>query len=209
MNKHLKHILVFIVFFLAASQIFSASNDDKLKAFSESISYEEIGNYNKAFEIINSYYKKDSDDYLTTLRLGWLKYLQKDYNESIKYYNKAVKLSSESIESLLGITYPYSALNKWDEIKAVYKKILKKDEYNYTANLNLGQIYLNTQDYLNARSYLENVYNNYPSDLSANVYLGWTYYYLGNKTKANYLFTNALISDKTNSSAIEGLNLTR
>lgn len=201
-----------LIFFLITSSLLTANikpDDDKLKAFRESVSEESIGNYKKAIEVINNHYNKNKNDYLVNLRLGWLYYLSKDYEKSISFYNEAVRLSANSAEALLGLTYPLSAMNKWGEIEKIYKKILDKDKHNYSANLLLGQIYLNNGSYLNAKVLLENLSSNYPGDYEVNLYLGWTYYYLGNKSKANQLFTNALIQNSGSASAIEGLNLTR
>jgi len=52
-----------------------------------------------------------------------------------------------------------------------------------------------------------NVYNNYPGDYLACLYLGWTYYYLGSNSKAKELFTDTLILDPGNISATKGLEL--
>jgi tetratricopeptide (TPR) repeat protein len=149
------------------------------------------------------------DDYLINLRLGWLNYLNKNYNESEKYYHEAIRISNQSIESLLGLAYPLYAAGKIDELIGVYKSILKLDPNNYRANLQLGIIYLNKNDYLNAKILFEKIKNNFPSDFSANLYLGWTYYYLGSNNKAHKLFTNALIIAPNEKSAIDGYNLTK
>lgn len=184
-------------------------SDDKLKSFKASVSEESIGNYGKAIKIIQELLRTDKRDYLVNLRLGWLHYLDKNYDESVKYYNEAVRLSDNSIEAMLGLTYPFSAQDDWAKVKDIYSSILDKDEYNYTANMNLGKIYFNSGSYLNSKIYFENIYENFPSDADANLYLGWSFYYLGDKSKAKDFFTNTLIVDSDNSSAVEGLSLTR
>ena len=198
-----------IIFFLLNFTLLFAQLDSKIIAFNKSIDFEEIGNYKDAIKTIENIYSKYSNDYLVNLRLGWLQYLNQKYDESIKYYNKAIKISNNSTEAQLGITYPYSAKNNWDQIKNIYDNILDKDPLNYTARLNLAQIYLKEGDNLNSKIMLEKLIEQYPSDYSVNLYLGWTYYYLGNKSKANSLFAVALIGDKTSSSAKEGFNLTK
>ncbi len=189
--------------------VFAQNSDLKLKAFTNSIQDESLENYEKAIEGLTSVYAELKTDYLTNLRLGWLYYSTKDYETSVKYYREAVRISGRSTEALLGLTYPYSGLEMWEEIKVIYEEILEKDKYNYTANLRLGQIFLNTTNYSNAKVYLEKNINNYPSDYETNLYLGWTYYYLGNKSKARELFVNALISKPNDASALEGLKYTK
>lgn len=198
-----------IFLFLLTSTIMYAQLDSKIIAFNKSVDFEEIGNYKDAINAIQNIYSSFSNDYLVNLRMGWLNYLDKNYNESIKYYKKSLQLSNNSIEAQLGITYPYAAKNNWDDIKSIYENIMDVDQMNYTARLNLAQIYLKEGDNLNAKVLLEKLIDQYPSDSSVNLYLGWALYYLGNKSKANSLFATALISDPTSSSAKEGFNLTK
>ncbi|MBL1213913.1 MAG: tetratricopeptide repeat protein [Ignavibacteriae bacterium] len=203
-------LVVFVLLMLFAN--YSANtilSDKKLIAFQSSISAESSGNYDSAIKFLEDIYKDFSDDYLINLRLGWLNYVKKDYDKSVKYYNKAIKICDNCTEALLGLTYPLAAQNKWSDVESIYQKILEKDENNYAANLNLGKIKYNEAAYLNAKIYLEKIYENFPSDVETNIYLGWTYYQLGNASKANHHFTDALINDPDNSSALEGINLTR
>lgn len=197
-----------LIFMLIVSVIYGQS-DKRIAAFKNSLTYEESNEYEKALSEIENIYSQNKSDYVINLRMGWLNYLNKDYSESIKFYNEALKISNNSIESLLGLTYPYSAKDDWSKVKEIYKKIIEKDKLNYTANLRLGQILLNSGDYLNAKVYLEKVYSLYPSDYETNLYLGWTNYYLKNNTKAAEYFSVALFSYPSDSSALEGLLLTK
>ena len=192
---------------VAFSGVWAQTNSPKLKAFEKSIQAEKDYNYSEALDALNDIYSEYASDYLVNLRLGWLYFKVNNFNESIRFYNQAVKISENSIEALLGLTYPLSSLNKWEDIENVYLKILDKDENNYTANLNLGLYYFNTKNFLNAKVRLEKVIDNYPSDYSANIYLGWALYYLGNEKDAAVHFERALIANPGDSSATEGLNL--
>lgn len=209
--KHINILAAVLLFFSLSTSYYASDKESnkRLKSFINSISEETIGNYDEAIKLLSDIYDQYKDDYLINIRLGWLNYLAKDYNNSIKYYKEAVRISDRSIESLLGITYPYSAQEKWDEIKNVYKEILDIDPYNYTANVNLGKIYFGAGDYLNSKVILEKLYSNFPGDYSVNLYLGWTYYNLGSKSKAHEYFVTALIINPDDASAIEGLNLTK
>jgi Tfp pilus assembly protein PilF len=207
--KTIKLILILLILSFSINASSNGNESDKRKAFKLSIEEAEIGNYERAIEALNNIYGNYKGDYLVNLRLGYLHYLSKEYEQSVKFYQEAMRISDNSIEAMLGLTYPYSEMKKWESIKEIYLKIIDKDQFNYTANLRLGQIYLNNEDYLNAKKYLEKVQNQYPSDYDANLSLGWTYYYLGNNSKANKLFSNALIANPVDSSAIEGLNSTK
>ena len=210
MNKLSKLFLILLLLsFVNAIYGNKITKEERLRAFHDSIYEEAIGNYEKAIEIIQVIYEEKHDDYLVNIRLGWLYYLAKMNESSVKYYKEAVRISNNSVESLLGLTYPYSAMNNWSEIKSIYKRILDVYPKHYTSNLNLAKIYFNTADYLNSKIILEKLFASYPSDYDVNLYLGWTYYYLGNKSNAYDHFVTALIVNPNDASAKEGLSLSR
>lgn len=210
MNKISKFIFILLLLsFTNGIYGSKITKEERLRAFHSSISEEAIGNYEKAIEVMQVIYKEKPNDYLVNIRLGWLYYLAKMNESSVKYYKEAIRISNNSIEALLGLTYPYSAMNNWSEIKSIYKKILDVDPKHYTSNLNLAKIYFNTADYLNSKIILEKLITSYPSDYAINLYLGWTYYYLGSQSNAYNHFVTALIVNPNDASAKEGLSLSR
>ena len=207
MKKHLLIIMVLLPIFISVAQN-NNSPDTKLHAFKNSIQEESIGKYAQAILTIMKIYDKYSEEYTINLRLGWLHYLNKDYDSSIKYYNNALAISyNKSIEAMLGSTLPLADRGDWDKVKDYYKMILDSDENNYTANLRLGQIDLNTGNYLSAKSYLSKLIEMYPGDYETNLYLAWAYYYLGDNSTAYDLFIEVLTLIPGEKSALEGLKL--
>jgi len=207
MKKRLLVILVMFPIFISVAQN-NNSLDDKILTFKNSIEEESIGKYSQAILTLMKIYDKYTDEYTINLRLGWLHYLNKDYESSIKYYKNALAISyNKSIEAMLGATLPLAERGEWDNVKDFYKMILDIDENNYTANLRLGQIDLNTENYLSAKSYLSKVVEVYPGDYETNLYLAWTYYYLGDKSTAYDLFIEVLTLNPRDESALEGLKL--
>ncbi len=204
-----KAINYFALFLLLFAYVVNAQDNPKLKAIYESVSAEKIGDYDKAISVMMKDYNNWKNDYVYNLRLGWLNYLKGDFPVSLNYYKKAIKLSNKSIESLLGITYPYSKMNKKDKLKKVYNEILKKAPSNYTANLNLALLYFNEGDYLNSMIYLEKLAKDYPSDYTVNLYLGWANYYEGGNKKAHKYFERALIAVPNDPSAKKGYDATK
>lgn len=192
--------------YLAAGE---KQSDRLIKTFSNSVTSESLGNYGEAINEMQLALIDNRDDYLINLRLGWLYYLNKDYPNSIIYYSSAIKISDSAIEALLGITYPYAAEENWDKVVEIYEDIIDKDNLNYTANLNLGQYYLNQSDYITAKRLLGKLHDNYPSDYSVNYYLGWVYYNLGDHTTSNNHFLIALIASPGDTYALEGIKLTK
>lgn len=207
MKKHLLVILVLLPIFISVAQS-NNSSDTKLLTFKNSIQQESIGKYAQAILTIINIYDKYSNEYVINLRLGWLYYLNKDYTNSISYYKKALQISGDkSIEAIFGITLPLSEQSDWEAVKGYYEDVINLDENNYTANLRLGQIYLNTENYLNAKVYLSKVEELYPGDYETNLYLAWNYYYLGDKSTAYDLFIEVLTLSPGDESALEGLKL--
>ncbi|MFH0734482.1 MAG: DUF2225 domain-containing protein [bacterium] len=201
-----KWFFIAILFMTFISYNCKDRQTDKLTAFTKSIQFEKDNKYEMALKEIEKLKKDFSEDYLTNLRLGWLYYNNKKYTESIKFYNEAFRLTSnKGIESLLGLTYPYDALGKTDEIIEIYKKVLEIDNNNYTANLKLGIIYYYKKNFSTAKNFLSKVYTLYSSDYSVNLYLGWTLLNLNNISKAKEHFINALINNVNDESAREGL----
>ncbi|MCP5061618.1 MAG: tetratricopeptide repeat protein [Ignavibacteriae bacterium] len=207
----MKALIFLSIFIINCTLAFGQNNSEDvfISHFKKSVTEENDKNYKKAKEYISQLYDDNENNYLVNIRLGWLNYLTKDYKSSLKYYDKAAELSDNSTESLLGLTFPYYALGKLDMVEKLYERILEKDECNYTANLNLGQIYLNRTDYIDAKVLFEKLQLDFPSDYSANFYLAWTYYYLGSKSKAKKLFLNAIIAAPNDANALEGYNITK
>jgi tetratricopeptide (TPR) repeat protein len=201
--------LIAMIMLLFLISLNSRTLDEKVKSFNESIKHENEGNIDKAIESLTPNYNANKDNYLFNIRLGWLYYQKKDYSKSKEYYSTAANNNPKSIEAQIGLTLPLSANNEWDKIKAIYLGILKVDVMNYTANLRLGQIYLQNGDYNNAKKYLEIAHNSFPSYYEPNLSLGWTHYYLGNHDKAKILLTQALMLNAGDSLATEGLKLIR
>ncbi len=199
--------ILIIVFF--AARILSQKPDTKITAFNSSLEYEKKGDYQSAINQLLNIYNENKSNYLINLRLGWLYYSIQDNASSKKYYNTALEINRQSVEALLGLTFPLSALNDWNEVKKCYEEVLKLDPNNYTANLRLGQIHLNKMEYNVAKKYLEKVQAAYSSYYEPNLSLGYTYYYLGNVKKAEELFTYALMVSPNDSLATAGMKLVK
>ncbi len=118
------------------------------EAFNKSYVLESGKKYNEAIEALKSI--NAINNYPIQIRLGWLTYSAKRYNESVIAYKKAAELMPASIEALLGAVNPLVAQNKWEELEQIYLSILKNDPKNSTINFRLGQIYYNRKEYSKA-----------------------------------------------------------
>lgn len=200
----MKNYMIFV--FILISCIASAQNMESLRsAFVKSYTYEANKQYQKASDELEQVY--NSNSYELNLRLGWLKYSAGSYSEAISYYQKAIDLQSLSIEARLGIVYPLSVQNKWDEVLAQYHAILQIDSKNSLVNYRTALIYYNRKNYDEAKKHLEVVLQLYPFDFDSNVLQGWTLLALLNKTDAAVCFERALLYSPQDTSAMNGLQM--
>ena len=200
----LKKVL-FIGAILMSTDFSYAQNEAKLqKAFSDSYNQEYSKKYSDAINSINSYYNENS--YEINLRLGWLEYLNKNYNQSLNYYQKALNLKPYAVEAKLGIVKPLSVLEYWDRVMSQYDEILKIDPQNYTANYWAGVILYNRKKYEQASKIFEKIVNLYPFDYDGNQMLAWSYLNIGRMNDAKVLFQKALLIRPGDSSCLDGLS---
>lgn len=182
-----------------------AQSNPVADAFTQSYYFEKMSNYPAAIAAIKKVY--DANSYEINLRLGWLTYNAKTYQESVTYYQKSIDLMPVAIQARLGIVYPAAALGNMTQVIAEYNKILEIDPQNTTANYKLGYIYYEKKDYQKAFAYFEKVVNLYPFDYDGLLMFAWTNYQLGKSREAKILFGKILLLAPGDASATEGLGL--
>ena len=200
----LKIILISIVLFIAIGGINAQSEAQIQGAFAESYKSELSSNYVTGISQIKTVYKADS--YPMNARLGWLNFLAKQYTESVKYYDIAIRLKPYCIESRFGMIKALNALESWDKVKEQYEAILKIDSQNTTSLYWLGVLLYNRKDYDNAAKNFEKIVNLYPMDYGSVIMLAWTKLFQGKKADATVLFNHAILLSPNDASAIAGLN---
>jgi tetratricopeptide (TPR) repeat protein len=190
--------LLLIIFEVGAQNL-----NDLQSTYSRSYIAENQKNYDLAISEMKTIYQEN--DYISNVRLGWLKYLSKQYNESITYYQKAILLKPYAIEARLGCIKPLSAVDSWSKVKEQYMEVLKVDPLNTTANYWLGVIYYNKKEYNSATALFEKVVNLYPLDYDSVIMLAWSKLNNFRHADAKLLFRQALIIRPNDSSAMSGL----
>jgi tetratricopeptide (TPR) repeat protein len=198
-----------ILLALALAMMLSAQeNSGVIAHFNKSLSYESQGKLTEALSEMEAAaaLPEAKDDYLVTVRLGWVNYLNHNYDASKQYYRDAFRTSKQkSVEALLGLTLPLAATQDWTEVEATYLKALAVDPSNYTANVKLGEIYLSRGDYADAEKYTGRALDLFPGEYEANLYFGWSAYWSGSKGRARIAFEHALMLSPGDTSATNGL----
>jgi tetratricopeptide (TPR) repeat protein len=204
----LKKTIVPVVMAMTVQFAHAGTEESNLqKAFSKSYTYEYKQKYDSAILAVRNVYAETS--YECNLRLGWLEYLAGKYSESVTYYKKAIGLMPASTEATWGMINPLSAQEKWTEVEKCYLSILQLDPKNSLAHFRLGSIYYYRKDYVKAKSYFDVSLNLYPFDYDALLMSAWTDYFLGKTNEARTLFNKVLLNKPGDTSALEGLSLTR
>jgi len=182
-----------------------SAQDSVQKSFQESFQYEYKADFTNAVKTLKTTYQEDS--YELNLRLGWLTYEAGKFTESISFYNKAISLMPYAEEAKFGLIYPKAALGKWDDIIAIYQKILNISPNNVLANYRLGLIYYERKDYQKAYPYFKKDVDLYPFTYDYLLMYAWTSFQLGKSREAKVLFNKVLMISPSDASALEGLKL--
>jgi len=204
--ESIKLFSLILIMFVSVMSSPAQSVDDMRKAFKDSYDFETKKDFYNAIDALK---KLNSNEYEVNLRLGWLHYLNQQYEESMGFYQTCIDSKPNSIEAKFGYTYPAAALNEWENVAKQYNDILNIDPQNTVASYKLGMIYYYKPDYQTALKYFEKVSTLYPFDYSAAVMAGWSNLKLGNVSEAKNYFNKSLMIKPDDPSALEGLGLLR
>ncbi len=83
----------------------------------------------KAEEFASRAYREDKNNYIAALTLADVTYDSKRFDESLKYYKKAKKLTKD-VAPLVGIAKTYLAMENSKKAKKMYEKLLQKNKMN-------------------------------------------------------------------------------
>jgi len=178
---------------------------DVKKAYYDSYNYEKMGDYKDAIKVLIPVYKKYPNGYTLNLRLGWLFYLNKQYQNALEHYKKASLMAPYSIEAKLGIMRTYLASGDYNNALKIGDVILKTDYYNYYGNYYEVIALIAQKQYKIALQITNKMLTLYPTSVLFLVELG-KIYYVTDKPKAKKIFENVLILDPNNITVKEYLN---
>lgn len=190
----MKKLLILLA--IAPMMAFGQSNINLAQAFKTSYQHENSGDYLTAAKVLDN--NCPEGNYPCHVRTGYLYQMAKNYSKSMEYYQNALKIHPNSIEALLGMTYPASNMEDWEKVMSLYMDILKLDPNHSQANYWLGYMYYLRDDFNNAQKYLEVVVDLYPFDFDSSLLLGWVYLKKGEKEKAEAMFEVANFSSPGN-----------
>jgi len=115
--------------------LFGSDTQKIEESYFKSYDYEKMGRYEEAIKVLIPIYKKYPKGYTLNLRLGWLFYLDKKYNDAIKYYKKASILNTYALDPRIGLIRIHLDRYDYEKAEHISYEVMKIDYYNFYANL--------------------------------------------------------------------------
>jgi len=186
-------LVLFVTTILSSDDNFNNIKESYFKSYD----YEQMGKYSEAIKVLSPLYDKYPNGYTLNLRFGWLFYLNKNYNNSLKYYKKASLIKPYSIDTKLGLARVYLDTDSYEKAQNVCYELLKIDYYNYYANIYIVRALISEKKYDIALKVIEKMLSLYPTDVKFLEQLAKVY----KATKSKYLqnvYQDILILDPNN-----------
>ena len=181
----------------------SLANEKTDVLFKKSYAAEAEGNYQQAAGVIEPILnRKSSVNEFVWLRYAWLHYQQRNYNDAIRAYNKAMKLNASSVEARLGITLPLLAQQRWKEAAIYSKQVVKKSPLHYIAHMRLMLSEEGQKNWKDLKNHAKVVVSYYPSEYLPYVYLARAQAWLGESENARESYQQVLVRYPDNLEAL-------
>lgn len=167
---------------------------------------EELQKYDEAIDAVNQAIEiggKQNNAYVH-LRLGWLHYLNKNYEQAITSYRQASQQASRAISPYQGLLNCYLALNQTDEAISAAKRILLLSPADVSTNKTIGNLYYKKKDYKSAASHFGAIVSLHPEDLETWSSLAWCWAKQGKTKEAENVFLDILAVDPDQLAALTG-----
>ena len=190
----MRNVYLLITGAIGIALVLFSSVAEGLSPWADSYRLESEGSYVAATGALEPILEAEPDNEFAMLRVAWLKYLDGDYNASIKDYQRAVALNDQSLDAQLGLTLPLLAQRRWREAAAAAQVVLKVAPWNYYAHLRLMVAEEGQRQWQTLASHARAVASRYPSDATILVYLARAEARQGNKDGARTAY--AMVIDR-------------
>ena len=161
--KRVTLLWVAVSLWLAAAQ--RPATDTLRHSYYQSYHYEQIGKYGEAIKVLAPLYRERANDYTLNLRLGWLFFQSKKYQDSLSYYQKASIISPYAVNPRLGMIRIYLRTESYQKAESAALKLLKTDYYNYYANLYIAKALIAQKKFDAALSTVQKMLARYPASV--------------------------------------------
>ena len=187
-----------LIGWLFCLSIVMATNSIDIKSlYLKSYNYEQMGKYGEAIKVLTPLIQKYPNGYTLNLRIGWLFYLNKNYNDAIAHYKKAILINPYSLDPHLGLVKIYLDIQSYEKAQEKAYEVLKIDYYNYYANIYAIQALVAQKKYDIALKITNKMLALYPTNISFLELLAVIYKATNNKYLTK-LYDDILILDPNN-----------
>ncbi len=184
--RNCKHYLGILLLALLGN---SAQADDTVWA--QSFALQAEGDFYQAAQVLLQDPANNNDEY-AALRIGYLSYLRGNYNDAIRFYEKALTLNPSAIDAQLGITLPLMAQQRWRQVKAHMQQLLKTAPWHYGGHIKLMMAEEALADWSALSRHASQLTIAYPAEATAWVYLARAASWQGDTDKAKQAYREVL-----------------
>jgi tetratricopeptide (TPR) repeat protein len=176
--------------------------------YRQSYAAEATGNYTGALDAMESIAGRiGRDDYVATLRVGWLFYLAGRYQDAAISYSRAVQMEPQAIEPKVGIMLPLMAQRRWKDAERYGSEILKTAPGESVVQGRMAYIQFMLGNYEKAAAGYRAVLAAYPANVEMRAGLAWSLLKLSRFQEAKAEFDRVLAVAPDHASAKEGRGL--
>jgi tetratricopeptide (TPR) repeat protein len=200
-HRHLLLLLLLLAAALLPLPLAAQQRPDIAGSYHRSYELERAERFQDAIRALAPVYDAYPNGYTVNLRMGWLFYLNGNYNNAVAHYEVATTAAPAALEPKLGRLLPLLAQERWADAEVVAYQIVSVDHYNYYGNLRLA-IALRMQKKLEpAYQIALKMVRAYPTDIYYLVELALVQDARGDAAEARRLFGEILILDPANETA--------
>jgi cytochrome c-type biogenesis protein CcmH/NrfG len=149
---------------------------------------------------------EDPSDYLSNLRLGWLRYCAGEHRGAQIAYGIAARRAPNSLEPRLGLILPLVAQGQWGEVEKQARLALRLDANNASANRWLAESLLAAGRSSEAFEITERIADRFPADATLAELQARARAVRGDRAGARQAYQRLQLLDPTNAAAAAGLN---
>jgi tetratricopeptide (TPR) repeat protein len=179
----------------------TAQQLDIAGAYHRSYELERQERYADAVRALAPVYESYPNGYTVNLRMGWLFYLNGNFNNALAHYDVAIAAAPAALEPRLGRLLPLLAQERWADAENTAYQVVSVDHYSYYGNLRLLAA-LRMQRKLEAAYQVAlKMLRVYPTEVPFLVELALVHHARSENAEAARLFGEILILDPGNLAA--------
>jgi tetratricopeptide (TPR) repeat protein len=194
-------IIILSIIFTSVSYAKTLSHSEISQAYYKSYNYEKSGNIKDSIKALQLVYSEYPTGFTVNNRLAYLYSLNKNYNNAISHYKKAIFSLPNSLTPKIGLLSVYILSEQYSSASKLGYQILSIDHYNYFGNLKLAHVLRKTKKYDLSEKILTGMLMLYPSDTLYLTELGLLHFEQNHWKKAKDIMKNVLILEPENFSA--------